>query len=498
MACALALHGIVPHVVEANASTVDESRALAIHARTLELLEGIGLTGRLTTAGHRIRRAHIHHRRTSTIDFEADLDNRTRYPFVLSLGQSDTERIAFERAEQLGVNVEWNTRLIDVEPVVRHGRDVAVQAQIESPTGTRRSRVYEWIIGCDGAGSDVREAVGIPFPIEADDSRHWAVADVRMPPASRSPDFQLHMASSPIGLIPLPAPDAVRVVALRPGSASESGLDLKALAALFSERASHVPPFEDLIWSSQFQPIHGFAQTFRTGRVLLAGDAAHIHSPLGGQGMNLGIQDAIGLAWKLAFVVKGLAPEWWLDTYEDERRPIAASVIAATGRGTQVIASSSVFVASLRGVATRALVSWDQARRSAVERLAMLHTSLSDGHMIELGMHHSGPSRLRGRPWVGDLLPGVELPGGEWSHDLIDPKCHTALVPASNEAAVRAATGLDTTGSRLVVRPISFDDARSLVESLDMDRTESIVVRPDGHIAFRGIDPEPWFVGVFS
>jgi 2-polyprenyl-6-methoxyphenol hydroxylase-like FAD-dependent oxidoreductase len=203
------------------------------------------------------------------------------------------------------------------------------------------------VVGCDGGHSLARGALGIPFQGETY-PQSFVLADVRMSWAL--PDDEVQLFFSPEGLVvvaPLPQGHH-RVVATVDGAPAEPSLsDVQALLDARGPRSQR-PRVEEVVWSSRFRVQHRIATRFREGGVFLCGDAAHVHSPAGGQGMNTGIQDAANLAWKLALVVRGRAPGSLLDSYERERRPVARGVVSTTDRLTRLATVRSPLLRRLR------------------------------------------------------------------------------------------------------------------------------------------------------
>ncbi|MCA1731123.1 MAG: FAD-dependent monooxygenase [Actinobacteria bacterium] len=222
-----------------------------------------------------------------------------------------------------------------------------VDLAVGPPRGEERLRA-RYVVGSDGAHSSVRESVGIPFE-GATYPESFVLADVRM--EWGLPDDEVQLFFSPEGLVvvaPLPGERRHRIVATVDEAPAEPSLeDIQTLLDARGPRTPR-PRVEEVVWSSRFRVSHKLAARFREGAVFLAGDAAHVHSPAGGQGMNTGIQDAANLAWKLALVLGGQAPDSLLDSYERERRPVAREVVSTADRLTRLATMRAPLARRLR------------------------------------------------------------------------------------------------------------------------------------------------------
>ncbi len=356
LASELARHGMSCRLVDQSERPSEWSKALGVHARTLEILDLVGLGPEVLERGKPVRGISFYGangsaRRFAHVELE-DLD--TPYPFVLGLPQSETERILAAHAARLGVPIERGVRFA---ALTQH--EDGVEAELELPGGTTAKASARWLIGCDGAHSTVRKALGLPFR-GASREQDFALADVRLA-WDRSED-EAHVFFSPDGVlaaIPMawlgrgePGQGGWwRLIADRPGlvpggDAPRPGRE--ALLAILRRRGAREAALLDAGWTTCFHVHRRIVPRYRAGRVFLAGDAAHVHSPVGGQGMNLGMQDAYNLAWKLALVDAGAGRPQLLDSYERERRPIAAATLIGTDLATRVITLKSPITRELR------------------------------------------------------------------------------------------------------------------------------------------------------
>jgi 2-polyprenyl-6-methoxyphenol hydroxylase-like FAD-dependent oxidoreductase len=292
-------------------------RATVVHERSLQIFEALGIADGLLAEGVRTRSARFHSDGKVLAELPLDLTG-SRYGFQLGVSEEVTESVLTAYLEAQGGSVIRSTELVGVTPT-----DGAVTATLERD-GTRRQVQVEWVVGCDGYRSSVREAVGIDFP-GADIDAQWAVFDATL--SGWDDDYDVVFAlldQPPVILTPLPA-RRWRIY-LRP---TTDGGDLVAEAGAVLRRYAPGVTFAEVANPTRFRCHSRVAARYRSGRVLLAGDAAHACTPAEGHGMNTGLQDAFNLGWKLAMVCRAEAGEGLLDSYEAERRPVAELVVAS-------------------------------------------------------------------------------------------------------------------------------------------------------------------------
>ena len=331
LAAGLAAAGVRCRVVDREPVRPTTSRALVVHARSLELLAKLGVADRLVARGRRSVHAYayVNRRPAAHVEFGAGGEDDTPYPFALFVSQVETERVLDEYLAERGVEVE--------RPVALEGFSVGdggVRVRLRHGDGREEEIRARYLVGCDGAHSAVRKAAAIPFE-GAPYPQDFILADIDL--AGVDDVSAIHVFVAREGLLaafPLGATGQYRLIGSRAGDVPPDvgppALDeFRALAA----RVCPFPlAFEAPRWLARFRLHHRLAARYRQGPVFLAGDAAHIHSPAGGQGMNTGLQDAANLAWKLALVVGRHAPEALLDSYEAERRPVGRRLLRTTDR----------------------------------------------------------------------------------------------------------------------------------------------------------------------
>lgn len=340
MAAELARHGTRCRIVDRLVQPLPYCRAIGVTPRTLEVWDDMGIAREMIDAGLWIEGLRSIINGGPAKDSLLDLSD---LPYgELGLPQYETERLLARHLGRFGIEVERGVTLTELSQ-----EDDGVAVQLDRAGRAPESARFRYVVGCDGAHSAVRRALGVAFEGEAFPML-FMLGDVRIDwdlprgMALRALRLVENWAPDMFIAIPLPEPGRYRVSMLAPpgpelsegsdhGIQSERrGPDLSQMQAVADALLPRPTPLSDLRWSSTFRISMRLAERYRRGRVFIAGDAAHIHPPTGGQGMNTGIQDAYNLAWKLALILKDAAPATLLDSYEAERRPVGAEVVART------------------------------------------------------------------------------------------------------------------------------------------------------------------------
>ncbi|WP_286345657.1 FAD-dependent oxidoreductase [Frondihabitans sucicola] len=362
-ACALRARGIDVIVIDAAAEGANTSRAAVIHPRTLEVLEPLGVTAPIVEEGVRVPEFTVRDggRILGRLDFRI---LPTPYPFTVMLPQSRTEAILTGRLRELGGEVHRGLRVTDVAATTAGAQVVAI-----ADDGSTRRIDSTFVIGSDGANSIVRQSQGIDFP-GARYEQSFVLADVLMDwPLARD---EVQLFFSPQGLVVVaPLPGGHHRVVATVETAPEHP-DLADIAGLLDARGPGATTVREVTWSSRFRVHHRLATAYRAGPVVLAGDAAHVHSPAGGQGMNTGIQDAVDLAGTLGRALANDPDPEGLDGYEGRRRPVARSVVSLTDRMTRAATVESAPMRAVRNVAVSTALRVPQVRRALALRIAEL------------------------------------------------------------------------------------------------------------------------------
>ena len=357
LACELALGGATVRLLEERTDMPNITRAFAVHARTLELLDARGLADQLLGRGIPVH--ELAPPGGATVDLR---ELPTRFGMVLIVPQSGTEHLLAARADQLGVEV---IRGAEVVGLTQHDDGVTLEL------GGGDTVTAGYVVGCDGAHSAVRRLLGIDF-VGKQYQTHILLADVRL--ASPPAETLFAETGSQGVVLFVPFGDGwFRAIAwdrLREQASLREPVTLEEIRDAFRRIAGEDFGMSEMRWSSRFLSERRQARHYRSGRAFLAGDAAHVHSPLGGQGMNTGLGDAMNLGWKLAAASRGSAPPWLLDTYEKERHPVGAGVLRMTDAFNQLVLATSAARRAVRSVALGVFLRIPRSRKMMAERLS--------------------------------------------------------------------------------------------------------------------------------
>jgi 2-polyprenyl-6-methoxyphenol hydroxylase-like FAD-dependent oxidoreductase len=360
LACELAMRGVRVEVLERRTDAPNITRAFAVHARTLELLDARGLAEDVLARGFPID--EVAPVPGATLSLRTSL--QTRYPMILMVAQSGTEHVLAARAERLGVSVVRGAEVVDLRQ-----DDDGVSVGLANGAGVRA----RYVVGCDGAHSVVRRLLGVDF-VGKQYETHILLADTRL---DRPPEEKMFARASNQGVVlVLPFGDGwYRAIAwdrLREQAPLREPVTAVEMRDAFNRVAGDDFGMSEMRWSSRFLSERRQARHYRVGQVFLAGDAAHVHSPIGGQGMNTGIGDAMNLGWKLASAVLGASatPDWLLDSYETERHPVGAAVLAMTDTLNQLVLGHSAVRRVLQRFVVRSILRFPFSRRLMAGRLS--------------------------------------------------------------------------------------------------------------------------------
>lgn len=469
VALTLAVNGVRCRIIDCRASPNAASRALGCQPRSMEVLAALGVVDPILHKSEPLAGAVVMcgTKELVTIPW---VPPDAPYPHTYVFRQSVLEDVLRERLAQLGVAVEWNAEFVDLED-----QSVATLAD-----GQRIAA--RWIVGCDGAHSRVREAAGIAFEGRSTGEVHY-LADVSFRQDDRVPGPAMWLArDGPLMLMPLPGDPAVwrMFVDVTDEDHPSSEPARETLQALLDRRA--LGPGRTTIdavhWTSTYRTNLRLAHSYRRGSTFLAGDAAHVFPPYGGQGMNTGIQDAFNLGWKLARVVRGKSSSALLDTYQAERRPVAVETIRQVDQRRRVFAVRNPLGRALRDLALQVVM-----RSARAKRAGSYATS-------ELGISYHARSWLcaddgRGpRPRAGDRAPDGPLGSGRL-FDILRPTRFTLLVFADSGLVPEISPELLPDVTVVNVNRMADPD-HTLTKRYNAEHGALVLVRPDGHIGFRG------------
>ena len=527
----LARYGVACRLIDKRPHAGDKSRALVVQPRTTEIFAHLGMADELIGLGTKIHGASAYAGKDRLLHLLMDeLDSP--FPFIVGVPQTVTEGVLTRRLDRLGVRPEWSTEL------TAFAQDAdGVTATLRTQAGTTEDVRARWVVGCDGAHSVVRKGAGLTFPGDSYQAG-FALADARIDWQLPHDELHLFPASAGGGLMaafPMPGEnryrltwefEAVKVVhsdaTVQHGQVADAPEPTPADAQrILAERVPFPATLSDPTWLANFRVNSRMATGYRNGRAFLAGDAAHIHSPAGGQGMNTGLQDAFNLAWKLALVEHGRAKPDLLDTYATERHAVGIDLLKTTDRMAGVAMFRHPVAVAVRNAALSAvsgLEVFQQRARRTISELAVGYreSPLSDEHhggwlgaVLPHGSDKPGVSAWKAfanGPHAGDRAPDAPLttPAGTAGRvfDLFDdPKRFTLLVFAGRdvtpdavarrtELAARVQTEWGTLMTPVVIAPTPTAGAYSDPDHAAHDKYGArggclYLVRPDGYVGFR-------------
>ncbi|MFF0131714.1 FAD-dependent monooxygenase [Streptomyces mirabilis] len=470
LALAAQLHtfGAAFRIVDRSLDRVREPRALAIQPRTLEALAPFGVTDELIRRGNPAMqlRMHLPRRVVQVPLFDIGLAD-TAYPFLLFLSQAETENVLSEHLSGQGVDVERGTELVGLE---RTGSSII--CRLRRGDGIEEALEATYVVGCDGAHSTVRAEAGIGFEGYAY-PQTFLLADLEVDGLEPGAVHTYMAGAGVLFFFPLGSPATWRMLTMRPPGAPGTEVSLGLLQEITDRYVGDRLALRDPVWMTDFHLHNRGAAHYRSGPFFLAGDAAHIHSPAGAQGMNTGIQDALNLGWKLALMGRGRAPAEWLETYEAERAPVGRNVLRFTDRAFTIGTSSNPVIRFARTRLAPRLV--PLALRATGPRGRVFRT------VSELGIHYrrgpattKGPLPPRRGPRAGDRLPDV--PRGLQARTA-GPGWHLLLSGASalwhDEQLVSLLKGRD-----------DLVDVHRLGDESPWAAVTHGLVRPDGYLGY--------------
>lgn len=455
MAAELARYGVPVRIIDKADQRTDKSKALVLWSRTLELMDRAGCTEAFVAAGQKVEAANIV--AASKLIAHVSISGvESPHPYALMLPQSETERLLEEHLNRLGVRVERQMELIRFET-----GETGVKTTLRSASGQEEELDVPWLIGCDGAHSTVRHGLGMPFTGSTLQS-NWILADVHLKafPFPISEIATYWHEQGVLVVFPI-SPGRYRIVAdLGSGEEHPADPTMSDVQRILDVRGPGGLVASDPIWLSAFRINERKVADYRSGRVFVAGDAAHVHSPAGGQGMNTGMQDAFNLAWKLALVCRGVCTEGeLLNSYSIERSAVGAQVLADAGRLTALATLRNHAAQVVRNLVGHVLLGLAPVREA-------MANSITE---IAIGYKHT--------PLNGARVHGIEGPvPGE------------RVMPVAGQAPIGSGDA-----PRFVLLASPNESAKRLTEQfkelLDpgirppLNGTGAWLVRPDGYVA---------------
>jgi 2-polyprenyl-6-methoxyphenol hydroxylase-like FAD-dependent oxidoreductase len=481
----LGRRGIRVTIIDRHSGPAQQTRAMAVHARTLEIYRKLGIAERAGELGRPGNGANMWNqgRLKARIPLKDMGTGLSAFPYVLMLGQDDNERIMGDHLRRWNIEVRWNTELV---ALAQEPNQVATT--IKTSDGTTATITAAYVAGCDGAGSSVREMNGIAFP-GAPYEHVFFVADTEARGRMVPDELNVYLWREGFHLyFPMRGADRWRVIGILPRELQgKPDLTFEDLAPSLEQEGGAGLTFASCSWFSTYRIHHRCTERFRDRRCFLLGDAAHVHSPMGGQGMNTGLQDAYNLAWKLALVVEKRADAALLDTYEAERRPVAEKLLATTDRAFRFIVSDSWLAGIFRSkiVTKVAALAMTQQR---VRTLAFKTLSQTGISYRQSPLSQTLDDVAASAPRAGDRFPWLTLrfqadgPREDLFVRLDDMRFNLLVIGQPPPARDQLEYGdlLDT--HAIALDP---DNSRELARA-GITGPAFYLVRPDGHVGLAG------------
>ncbi len=484
----LSRFGIPFRIIDKLPSPPTTSRAIGVQARTLELFQQRGLAEDLVARGHPIKGASVHGDGKHLFRFEFT-GIGSRFNYVLALAQTEMERMLAQVIESRGAKVERGVELVAFSQDPSSHEPNPIEAVLRHADGRLEDLRAAWLIAADGAHSLVRATLDLPFKGKTIDAE-FVLGDIHVTGDLSREDASLFLSAHGLmALFPL-GDNRFRMVASIPvPQANAPTPDLDQLQRIYEERSCIPATFSDLTWSSVFRISSRMVAQLRRGRILLGGDAANVHSPVGAQGMNAGIQDMFNLCWKLALVIKGRAPSAMLDTYEFERLPVMRSILSRSEYLTRFATAQDPLLRSLFDNIGPWIGSVHFVQDNAGATFSQLgfeyrSSALSEQHAHRASVH------------AGDRMPDLAwrdhdgAEGGRALLDLLDPARFTLVSAGAPLPGLRERFAPWADLVRVVEIEAPTDAA--LGERFTKALSDALfLVRPDGYVAATADRSEP-------
>jgi 2-polyprenyl-6-methoxyphenol hydroxylase-like FAD-dependent oxidoreductase len=487
LACQFVRYGIDFVLIEKREGVTAYSKALGVHARTLEIYEQLGLAQQAVEEGAIATKARMLKR--GEVRAELDLSNLgtrlTAYPYVLFFEQSKNEQLLYDYLKQNGKIVHWQTELISFSQT-----DEQVTAQVQTTDGAPQQIEAKYLVGCDGSKSPVRQTLGLEFSGNTFE-RVFYVADAQIDWKLPHDALQVCLTKdSLLVFFPLKGENRYRIVGTFPEEFSKD--EGNVLYAEIEQRIQAEADFElhvhNVEWFSTYKVHSRHVSQFSKGRCFLAGDAAHVHTPVGAQGMNTGIQDGYNLAWKLALVLNGTADENILQTYNQERLENAKHLLQTTDRAFDIAAGSDWLLVFLRTyvlpLVFPSLIRLDPVKHFLFPLISQIgihyrHSSLSQ---------HAGDQQFKVK--AGDRMPYFQVEGESIYDQLHQPKFHLLIFSNTPSDIEALKTELESWDREFIDFNVLLLEPQ-VAEVFGMNRSFSVLLRPDNYIAYLSIKIAP-------
>lgn len=473
----LSRFGVPVRLIDELDAPATTSRAIGVQARTLEEMELRGLASEFVRIGHRAQGGCVYGagKRIFRLDF-TQIDSR--YNYLLFISQAETERILRKAISNAGVEVERGVKMIAFAQ-----QATGVSATLQHKDGRLEETCASYLISAEGAHSIVRSSLDLPFEGKTL-HESYALSDLHVD--GDLPDSDFHIFSSEegfMGLFPLGG-SHFRLIASNPASTpgEDSEPDIEKLQTIYDRRSHIRARLRDLAWSSWFHINSRMVQRLKVGRIFLGGDAAHIHSPAGAQGMNTGIQDMVNLGWKLAFVLHGVAPQELLDTYELERLRVMRTILSRTEVMTRVVGAENPFIRGAFDYLAPWIAGSEVVQANAIAQISQIALSYEES---PLSVNYGPGGNLRAGDRAPDLRLRVLLDGAVEQQRLfgiLDPSRFTLLFSEGNWVSLHKAVE----PWRGCIQIVQTEPEREQHSKQRLGEAPLLLIRPDGYIGFCG------------
>jgi 2-polyprenyl-6-methoxyphenol hydroxylase-like FAD-dependent oxidoreductase len=504
LAASLNSFGVRTRIVDRLIDRAHESRALVVHARSLEIFRDLGIVDTLVRRGNTARRIAIHvsAKRNVLVLFDDIGAVDTEFPYILFISQAETEAVLDAHLAAVGQRVERG-----VEVTALSSEASGVRCTLQHLDGHEEIIRATYVAGCDGAHSFVRKAAGIPFEGDAY-PQTFVLGDVEVDGPITPNALNLFFGRRGLAaFFPLGRPRTWRMIGIAPpdvgaeiNPTDRPVLTLEELQEIANVSVSVPLKLRDPDWLANFRLHHRQATHYRAGRFFLAGDAAHVHSPAGGQGMNTGLQDAWNLGWKLSLAIRGVAGDYLLDSYEAERHPVGRFLLRYTDRlfgSFARLAKANPIVSAIRivfmGMILPRIIASRKRRARGFRIVSQLAIRYRSSPIVA-----EGKPVLKGGPQPGDRFPDspviVRGSSSRLHRELCGPRFHILLCGPEAEWDAVEGVGLEKKyPGLLTIRHLAREGSDSALldptgEILTMLGVESLaiyIIRPDGHVSYR-------------
>jgi 2-polyprenyl-6-methoxyphenol hydroxylase-like FAD-dependent oxidoreductase len=480
LACQLVRYGINFILIEKNAGVTPYSKAIGVQARTLEIYEQLGVAQQALDRGQIAGKIRIitGGKIRGGVDLSGMGKGLSPYPYLFILEQSKNEQLLYEYLQSHQQEVRWQTELAGFTQ-----NEGSVTAQVKTAKGSSEAITAKYLVGCDGAKSPVRQALGLSFAGSTLE-RLFYVADAQIGwKFTHDAGYGCLSRNSETLFFPMAGENRYRIIGTFP-----EGFDQPVNEILYPEIEQRIKEdtkldldISDVNWFSVYKVHTRAVKQFSVGRCFVAGDAAHIHSPAGGQGMNTGIQDAYNLAWKMAFVLKGYAKEKLLATYNEERLPNAQKLLETTDRAFDVMVGSHWFFGFMRTTIFPLVAKYAMGRELVGKNIFAIMSQTRINYRNSTLSKHHGDQNFGVK--AGDRMPYFLVNGASIYDKLRAPKFHLLVFSDGTHRGLNLQRTLENQSGDLIdfmVIPLS----PHIAKIFGINKSFQLLLRPDNYIGF--------------